>query len=147
MTELQKLKKKCLTDKGVPRQDASKADLARMKQLQDAEPVSAADIATAEKREAEQHEKEVADFNARQQEKSSTVTAGVCGAPAPQPADPALDKTAQQEHPRIKTLKGALLVFTQLEVDPSRDDAFVLINRGTAITAGDVRKARTAMSV
>ncbi len=144
MTELQSLKKKCLTEKGVIKKDASEVDLKRMKQLQDAEPVSAEDIAIAEKREEERKEKDVADFKVRQQEKSNTANVG---GEIRQPADPALDKIAQQEHPRIAKLKAALLPFSQIQQDPGRDASTVLITRGVSITAGDVRNAIGAMQV
>ncbi len=142
MTELQGLKKKCLTKKGVIKRDVSEADLKRMKQLQDAEPVSAEDIAIAEKREDLRLEQDKADFKVKQQEKSNTANVG---GEILQPADPALDKIAQQEHPRIKKLKAALLPFSQIQQDPMRDASTVLITRGVSITAGDVRNAIEAM--
>lgn len=144
MTELQELKKKWLGKNGQPHKNAPPAAIVRIKQLRDAEPLSQTDIDVANKREEEQKEKDIAAFKARQQGKSNTATDG---GGAPQPADPALDKPAQREHPRIEKLKAALSIFAQLEVDPGRQNEFVLIVRGVAITAGDVRDAREAMKV
>lgn len=145
MTELQSFKKKCLNEKGNRKQNVSEADWKRMKQLQDAEPVSANDIKEAEKRETSRLEKDRADFKARQQEKSNTTGDDI--ATAPQPADPALDKQTAQEHPRIVTLKSAIEIFSKIQFDPSRDDSTVLIVRGVSITAGDVKKAIEAMKI
>ena len=144
MTELQNLKKKCLTPTGQRKKNASEADWKRMKQLQDNEPVSAADIKAAEEREAKRKEDDIADFKAKKAEKSNTTTGEGDIATAP---DPTLDKQAPQEHPRIAALKKALLPFSQIQQDPGRDASTVLINRGIAITAGDVRNAIEAMRI
>lgn len=137
MTELETLKKKCLKKDGTPRKDATGRDLARLKQLQDAEPLSQAELDESKRREEERHAKEVEEFKKRQQQPAQISA----------PPDKALDKPVAEEHPRIKALKEALLPFTNLECHESRPDDFILINRGVAITAGDVRKARKAMRV
>lgn len=139
MTELQKLKKKCYKQNGQPRKDASEADLKRIKQLRDAEPLSQTDINEAQKREENRQEQAEKEFKDKRQ--------GNSNATATLPPDPAIDKPVQEEHPRVKTLKQALSIFAQLEVDPGRQNEFVLIVRGVAITAGDVRDAREAMKV
>ncbi len=147
-TELSKLKKKCLKKDGQPRADASSEDLLRMKILIDGEGLSRGDIEEAQKREQEKHDKEVADYKARTAAKGAEV-----GGQTVAPADPSLNVPAPApEHPRIATLKTALLPFTQLEVQETRPDEFVLLRTGNsglggAITAGDVRQARRAMSV
>lgn len=137
MTELGKLKKKCLKD-GLPRSDARSHDLVRLKQLQDGEPLSKAELEEAQKREAEKKEKDISDYKEKQ--KANQRASGE----APPHATPSgLDQPV--EHPRIAQIKQALLPFTQLEVNETRADEFILINRGVAITAGDVRAARRAM--
>lgn len=144
-TELTKLKKKCLKKDGQPRVDAKSEDLLRMKILIDGEGLSRGDIEEAQKREAAQKEKDIADYKARK-------AAEVGAAPAT-PADSSLDvPAAAAEHPRITALKTALLPFTLLQVQETRPDEFVLLNTGNsgqggAITAGDVRQARRAMNV
>lgn len=141
-TELSKLKKKCLKKDGQPRADAKSEDLLRMKILMDGEGLSKAEIDEAQKREQERKDKEIADFKARK-----AAEKGAAGQLAPQ-ADPSLDTPAvAAEHPRIAALKQALLPFTQLEVNETRQDEFILVNRGVAITAGDVRTARRAMKI
>ena len=143
-TELSKLKKKCLKKDGTPRKDATGKALARLKQLMDAEPLSKAELEDAQKREDKQLEKDKADYKARMESKR---IAAATGEPEPQP-DKKLDKPQPAaEHPRINKLKDALEPFTKLEVHESRPDEFILINRGVAITAGDVRTARRAMKL
>jgi len=139
-TELSKLKKKCLKKDGTPRKDATGKDLARLKQLQDAQPLTTAELEEAKKREDAQKAKDIAAYKARMESQAAA------GSTIP-PADPKLDKPQPAaEHPRIGALKAALLPFTGLEVHESRPDEFILINRGVAITAGDVRAARRAMN-
>lgn len=143
-TELTKLKAKCLKGDGSPKKTATGPELARLKQLQDAEPLNKEELAEAQKRQEHQHEKEVEDYKQRMATKARAEQTGI---PESQP-DPALNvPPPSAEHPRITTLKQALMPFTQLEVHESRPDEFILINRGTAITAGDVREARRAMKV
>ena len=129
MTELQKLKQKKKAGKATP------ADLTRLKQLQDGEPLSASDLEEAEKREAN---RKAADKKAYEDKHNTVSGAGAV-------ADVALDTPA--EHPRIAEIKQALMPFTQIEAHDSRPDEFVLITRGISITAGDVRKARQAMKI
>ena len=173
MTELQTLKKKKKDGK------ASPADLTRLKVLQDGEPLSAADLENAKKREEKRVAKDKDDYRTRQEAKVGT----------PMPAEPpaegapncfgsfsspgAVDCTTvcrytedckkqsksrkakafntsfdhPPEHPRIVALKEALLPFTQIEAHETRPNEFVLITRGISITAGDVRKARKAMTL
>ena len=142
-TELTKLKKKCLKKDGSPRADATGPDLARLKQLQDAEPLSKQELEEAGTREESRKQKDIDDYKAR---KESQTRAAQTGIPEAQP-DKALDVPQPAEHPRIIDLKQALMPFTMLEVHESRPDDFILINRGTAITAGDVRTARKAMKI
>lgn len=143
-TELTKLKKKCLKKDGTPRKDATGIDLARLKQLQDSEPLTEAELEEAQKREDKQLEKDKADYKARMAAKAN---AAETGEPEPRP-DKRLDKPQPAaEHPRINKLKEALEPFTKLEVHESRPDEFILINRGVAITAGDVRAAQRAMKL
>lgn len=147
-TELTKLKAKCLKQDGSPRKDATGADLARLKQLQDAEPLTKEELEEAGKREETRKQKDIDDYKKNQQKRQAAhaVLAGV-GPPSTEP-DPALDvPPPPAEHPRIATLKQALMPFTMLEVHESRPDEFILINRGTAITAGDVRTARKVMKI
>jgi hypothetical protein len=141
-TELSKLKAKCLKD-GSPKKGATGPDLARLKQLQDAEPLSKAELEEAGKREEERKQKDIDDYKAR---KDATTRAEQTGIPEEKP-DKALDVPQPAEHPRITAIKQALMPFTQLEVHDSRPDEFILINRGTAITAGDVRTAKKAMKI
>lgn len=148
-TELIKLKKKCLKKDGQPRADAKSEDLLRMKILLDGEGLSKTEIEEAQKREAENKEKEIDDYKKRMAAKSS---AAATGHTTEQP-DPSLDIPPQPaEHPRIVKLKAALLPFTQLEVQETRADEFIMLNtgnsgKGGSITAGDVRQARRAMNV
>ena len=134
MTEMQKLKIK--KTKGT----ASPAELTRLKVLQDGEPLSEADLENAEKREEERKTKDKADYKAKQRAKD------VLTAPkAPIIGMSSLD--IPPEHPRIVALKEALLPFTQIEANDTRPNEFVLFTRGISITAGDVRKARKAMTL
>lgn len=139
MTELEQLKKKCLKVDGTPRKDATGPDLARLKVLRDADPLSQAELDEAKKREAENKEKEITDYKARMAAKN---TAAETGQPVPQ-ADPALDKPVPPpEHPRITELKQALMPLANLAVEESRPNEFILVTRGVSITAGDVRRAK-----
>ena len=143
MTELEQLKKKCLKKDGQPRADATGPDLKRLKVLRDADPLSQAELDEAKKREAENKEKEIEDYKARMAAKN---TAAATGQPIPQ-ADKALDVPAPPpEHPRITALKQALFPLANLAVEESRPNDFILVNRGVAITAGDVRRAKALMS-
>ena len=145
-TELTRLKAKCLNKDGSPKKGATGIDLARLKQLQDAEPLTKDELAEAQNREAKRHEEDVKAFQAKQEAKIvEKVLAQTTGTPTS--LNPALDKVEPAEHPRITTLKQALMPFTMLEVHESRPDEFILINRGTAITAGDVRAARKAIKI
>jgi hypothetical protein len=142
MTELEQLKKKCLKADGQPRKDATGPDLKRLKMLRDAEPLSRKELDEAQRRENEQKAKEVEDFKAR---KAAEKTAAATGQPIPQ-ADLALDVPAvAPEHPRITALKQALFPLANLAVEESRPNDFILVNRGVAITAGDVRRAKALM--
>lgn len=148
-TELTRLKAKCLKKDGMPRRDAKAEDLLRLKQLQDAEPLTKAELEEAEKREAKQKEIDVLDYKARMAAKTTVdenrdIRMALHHGTT---TDPELDKPKTTEHPRIATLKDALRVFTQLEVHPSRPDEFILIQRGVAVTAGDVRQAQKAMKI
>lgn len=141
-TELEQLKKKCLKKDGQPRLDATGPDLARLKVLRDADPLSQAELNEAKKREAENKEKEITDYKARMAAKNR---AAATGQPIPQP-DAALDVPAiAPEHPRITALKQALMPLANLAVEESRPDDFILVNRGVAITAWDVRRAKALM--
>lgn len=143
-TELSKLKAKCLKKDGSPRTNATGADLARLKQLQDAEPLTKEELDEAQKRQEQRHEKDTEDYKQRMETKARAEQTGI---PEQQP-DSALNvPPPSAEHPRITALKQALMPFTQLEVHESRPDEFILINRGTAITAGDVRLARRTMKI
>lgn len=137
MTELEQLKAKCLKKDGSPRKDAKSHDLVRLKQLQDGEPLTEAELKEAKRREAQRHEQEVKAYKEKHQSKQPAQ-------PAPKTAASEYDQPA--DHPRIQKIKQALMPFTQLEVHESRPDDFILINRGVAITAGDVRLARKAMT-
>lgn len=137
MTELETLKQKCLKKDGSPRINAESADLVRLKVLQDADPLSKAELEEAKVREDKRIEQDRAAFKAKQEAQGRDVVA----------PDPAIDKPQPTEHPRITALKTALLPFTQLEVNETRSNDFILINRGIAITAGDVRAARKAMQI
>ncbi len=139
MTELETLKKKCLGKDGSPKTNAESRDLVRLKQLQDGEPLSKAELEEAQKREAEKKQKDIDDY-----QKEHTPKPKDPAATAATP-DPELNQPA--EHPRITSIKQALMPFTQLEVNETRPDEFILINRGVAITAGDVRTARRAMKL
>ena len=144
MTELQELKKKCLKQDGSPKKGATPEDLARLKELQDGEPLSESDLAEAKKRTEERKVQDKADYEAKQAAKNPTPT------PAPaenseQPLTPTLD--TPPEHPRIAKLKLALEPFTKIEAHQSRPNEFVLFTRGISITAGDVRTARKAMKL
>ena len=139
MTELEQLKQKCLKKDGQPRADATGPDLARLKVLRDADPLSQAELDEAKKREAENKEKEITDYKARMVAKN---TAAATGQPVPKP-DAALDVPAPApEHPRIIELKQALFPLANLAVEESRPDEFILVKRGVAITAKDVRRAK-----
>lgn len=148
MTEMQKLKIK--KTKGT----ASPADLTRLKQLQDGEPLSEADLENAKKREEERDAKDKDDYKARQETKVGAPMTQVAGPPpvaevggnvGEAMTPPSLDPPP--EHPRIVALKEALLPFTQIEANDTRPNEFVLFTRGISITAGDVRKARKAMTL
>ncbi len=141
MTELETLKKKKKAGKATP------ADLTRLKVLQDGEPLSAKDLEAAKQREADRVAADKKAFEDKQKIQASTRQGGYEQMEGVSSASvgPALDIPA--EHPRIQALKQALKPFTQIEADDSRPDEFVLFVRGAAITAGDVRKARKAMSI
>lgn len=175
MTEMQKLKIKKTKD------TASPADLTRLKQLQDGEPLSEADLENAKKREEEREAKDKAAFEAKQRAKNVAhlknhpafdgPVSEPDGAPQcfgkffslgaldcttvcsfkedckRQSNNPNASLDVPAEHPRIVALKEALLPFTQIEAHDSRPNEFVLITRGISITAGDVRKARKAMTL
>ena len=167
MTELQKLKAKCYNKDGSVKVGATPADLARYKQLQDGEPLKQSELDEAKKREEERLEQDKADFKARQEAKvggaasqevpSRQENIGMRQVAGPAPVaevggtigevitQSSLDQAP--EHPRIKELKDALRIFTQIEAHDSRPDDFVLFTRDVSITAGDVRRARKAMKV
>ena len=126
MTEKATLKRKKKAGK------ATQADKERLKILQDAEPLTAGEIAEAQRREDDRAAKDKADFAARRGYKAE-VDSNTLDIPA--------------EHPRIVKLKVALMPFTQLEAHHSRPDDFILITRGVSITAGDVRAAIEAMKL
>ena len=134
---------KCLNKDGSPKSGATGIDLARLKQLQDAEPLTKDELAEAQNREAKRHEEDVKAFQAKQEAKIVEKVLATVGGED----NATLDKPQPAEHPRITTLKQALMPFTMLEVHESRPDEFILINRGTAITAGDVRAARKAIKI
>lgn len=135
MTEMQKLKIK--KTKGT----ASPAELTRLKQLQDGEPLSEADLENAKKREEEREAQDKADYKVKRDKDVLTAPK------APIVGTPATSLDIPPEHPRIVALKEALLPFTQIEAHDSRPNEFILITRGISITAGDVRKARKAMTL
>ncbi len=160
MTEIQTLKKKKKEGKATPE------ELTRLKVLQDGEPVSKSDLAVAEKREADRlaadkaayeakHADAEAAHKAQQQVKQpQTITVGdqesmkamaASGIKLDVTNPASLDVPAA--HPRILTLKEALMPFTRIEAHSSRPNEFVLFTRGISITAGDVRTARKAMKV
>ena len=126
-TELETLKQKKKAGK------ATATDLTRLKQLQDGEPLSKADLAEAQKREVDRAatDKKAYEENHILPQKTET--------------EPNLDIPA--EHPRIQAIKQALTPFTHIEVHDSRPNEFVLFHRGITITAGDIRKARKAMTL
>jgi len=136
MTELQTLKKKKRMNKAAPE------DLTRLKLLQDGEPLSAADLEKAKKREADRKVADKAAFEAKKKEKSSEL-----GPLAPPELRHQESLDIPPDHPRIVQMKEALLPFTQIEAHDSRQDEFVLFTRGVSITAGDVRAARKAMKL
>jgi hypothetical protein len=144
MTELETLKKKCLKKDGSPRADATGRDLARLKVLKDAEPLTNAELEEAAKREEAQKE---ADKETYRKRMAAKAHAAATGQTIP-PPDPALDvPPPPPEHPRVSNLKQCLMPLANLEVHESRPDEFILVNRGVAITAGDVRRARKAMTI
>lgn len=150
-TELQKLKEKCYNKDGSVKKGATQTELARYKQLQDGEPLTKAELAEAEKREAERAEQDTKDFKARQEAKvePAAIPTGHVRADA-EPMDtstPTASLDPPAEHPRIVQLKDALRIFTQIEAHDSRPDDFVLFTRDVSITAGDVRRARRAMKL
>jgi len=136
MTELQVLKKKKKDGK------ATAEDLVRLKQLQDGEPLSAADLEVAKQREADREAKDKADFAAKQAAKVHAMQAE-----QPVTPQPATKLDIPADHPRIAAIKQALMPFTQIECHSSRQDEFILFTRGISITAGDVRKACEAMKL
>lgn len=144
MTELQTLKQKKKDGKATPE------DLTRLKLLQDGEPLSAADLEAAEKREEDRIATDRAAFEEKKKEEQpKCITVGdqaeSIKAMAISAGAATLDVPA--EHPRIAQIKEALLPFTQIEAHDSRPNEFVLFTRGISITAGDVRKARKAMKL
>lgn len=130
-TEMESLKMKKQMKKATP------AELKRLKELQDGEPLSTADLEEAKRREEERGTADKAAFAAKHKTKDEAAVEV--------PADTSLDTPA--EHPRILQIKFALLPFTRIEADDSRPDDFVLFTRGVKITAGDVRNARKAMKL
>ena len=146
-TELEQLKKKCLKKDGTPRADAKGSDLARLKILIDGQQLSQAEIEEAKKREEARKQKEIDDYKKRKAAQTGAVP------PAVPPADPALNAPVPPaEHPRITALKQALMPFTQLEVNETRPDEFIMLvtgntGHGGKLTAGDVRNARKAMAI
>ena len=160
-TELESLKIKKRMQKATPE------ELTRLKVLQDGEPLSAADLENAKKREAKRVTVDKKTYDEKMQTRVSkedykmrmsvpvpphVATVGE-GSPIPPgngafldvPATATLDQLP--EHPRIAKIKEALLPFTQIEAHDSRPDEFVLFTRGISVTAGDVRKARKAMKI
>ena len=143
-TELETLKEK--KKKG----EATAEDLVRLKQLQDGEPLSEADLAEAKKREDERKVTDKAEYKAKKEQGKQPEAKPQAPAPIIETSfDPAPEVPLDQppEHPRIVALKEALRPFTQLEAHSSRPDEFVLLTRGVSITAGDVRKAQEAMKL
>ena len=136
MTEIATLKKKKKDNK------ANQAELERLKILQDAEPLTAGEIAEAQRRENDRQAADASAYAAKQAAKGGATV--VTEAPVGHIGS-TLDVPA--EHPRIAQLKAALLPFTQLEAHHSRPDDFILITRGVSITAGDVRAAIEAMKL
>lgn len=129
-TEMENLKMKKRLKK------ATSKDLTRLKQLQDGEPLSVADLAEAKRREEERKASDIKDFKSRQETKQNEVPVSV---------DSTLDQPP--EHPRIAQIKAALEPFTKIEANDTRPDDFILFSRGVSITAGDIRKARKAMKM
>jgi hypothetical protein len=128
-TELEKLKKKRKAGK------ITAMELKRLKALQDSEPLSQDELNEARKREETRQAQEIEEYNKKKSK------------PQAEP-DPALDKPeTPDDHPRITKLKDALRPFTMLDANDSRPDDFILVRRGGAITAGDVRAARKAMNI
>ncbi len=74
MTELETLKAKCYNKNGSVKKGATAADLTRLKQLQDGEPLSAADLEVAKQREEDRVAQDKADYEARQQAKVNATT-------------------------------------------------------------------------
>ncbi len=152
MTEIQTLKAKCYNKNGSVKKGATAADLTRLKQLQDGEPLSAADLEVSKAREEKRAEQDKKDYEARQTAKANTPMTQV---PGPTPVAEVGGNVGEvmtpasldppPEHPRIKELKDALRIFTQIEANDTRPDDFVLFARGVCVTAGDVRRARKAM--
>lgn len=163
MTELQTLKAKCYNKNGSVKKGATPVDLARLKVLQDGEPLSAADLEVAKQREEERATQDKKDFEARQTTKvgAEVVPAAISAETAsfsasnevrvspesPEAVEAPTSLDPPPEHPRIVKLKDALRVFTQIEAHESRPDDFVLFTRDVSITAGDVRRARKAMTL
>ena len=138
-TELGTLRQKQRTGKATP------DELTRLKVLIDGEPLSKADLEVAKDREA----KRVADDKAVYDARHAAADRGleVTAANTTEGKVIAKELNPPAEHPRIVALKNALNPFTQLEVHDSRPSEVVLIVRGIAITAGDVRNARKAMKL
>lgn len=147
MTELETLKKKKKDGKATPK------DLTRLELLQGGEPLSAADLENVKKREEDRKAADKAAFEAKQKAKAteapvSTTTSEVAHrAEGETISEPATTLDIPPDHPRITTMKEALMPFTQIEAHDSRPDEFILFTRGVNITAGDVRKARKAMKL
>lgn len=146
VTELQKLKEKKKQGKLTPEEEI------RLKQLIDGEPITKADLAEAQRREAERLEEDKAYYKARHgkttegeiKEQVDEVRTGH-EAGDHVVVETSLDPTT--EHPRITKLKEALRPFTMIECHPTRPNEFILFTRGVAITAGDVRTAKKAMKI
>ena len=134
MTEMEALKKKKKGGK------ATAEDLTRLKQLQDGEPLSAADLDAAKKREADRVTADKTAFDAKH-------AAGARGLDVKETSAAPSDLDVPAEHPRITAIKQVLMPFTQIEAHDSRPNEFILFTRGISITAGDVRKARQAMKL
>ncbi len=140
MTELQTLKNKKKSGK------ITQKEQARLKQLQDGEPLSKKDLEEANRREAERMEKDKTEYAARH---AGGLVANIPeGTTVPAQGPGKLEEfNVPAEHPRIAAMKEALAPFTQIEAHDSRPNEFVLFTRGISITAGDVRKARKAMKL
>ena len=150
MTELETLKKKKKDGKATPE------DLTRLKLLLDGEPLSKEDLEKARKKEADRAAADKTTYETRKEETATanvtttkdlnrTVSGTTSQYKGKIAASQSLD--TPPEHPRIVKLKEALLPFTKIEAHDSRPDEFVLFTRDASITAGDVRKARKAMTL